>query len=177
MGKIRGRSVAVGIVLGAAAGLVAAPCGIGMYLWFAGGMGSEALPRLTREDFEAAQARWKDKAPGSYDLDIVVAGSRPGTVHVEVRGGAVTAMTRDGVAPSQRRTWDVWTVEGQFDVIALELAAASEPEADFGGAKGSQLVLWAIFDPEYGYPRRYRRVIIGSPQEADWETMRFNPLP
>lgn len=136
----------------------------------------DTTPVLTRPAFDAAVARWKEHGPADYDLDVVVQGNQPGRIHVEVRGGAATAMTRDGVTPSQRRTWDYWTVPGQFDMIQIELDNQSDPRGQFAGASGSQLVLWAEFDPRYGYPRRYHRVLLGGQQEMRWEVTRFQPI-
>ena len=57
-------------------------------------------------------------AQASYNIDLKLGGKTPGTVHVEVRNHEVTAMTRDGVTPSQRRTWDYWSVPEQFETTA-----------------------------------------------------------
>src|SRR5262245_54117588 len=71
--------------------------------------------RLTESEFEAAQARWDKHGPKDYNLDLELAGNRPGKIHIEVRDGEATHMTRDGVEPMQRRVWYYWTVPGQFD--------------------------------------------------------------
>jgi hypothetical protein len=176
MAKIRFRSVALGIGLGMAAGVVLIPCGIVLYFW-ASALVQGRLPPLTQAEFDAAQERWRENGPLDYDLRVVLSGSQTGTIHVEVRNGRTTAMTRNGVAPEQRRTWDVWTVPGQFEMIAVELAAASDPDADFGGAKGSQMILRAEFDPHYGYPRKYQRIVLGTPHEITWETTLLAPGP
>jgi hypothetical protein len=134
------------------------------------------LPTLTRSEFDAAVARWSEHGPRDYDMDITVTGNQPGVVHVEVRDGQPTAMTRDGVSPRQRRTWFPWTVLGQFDTIEFELDAATAPQGTFGGQPGSQLVLRAEFDPRYGYPRRYQRIVMGQQMDAGWEVTRFMPV-
>src|SRR4051794_29091853 len=72
--------------------------------------GGDSLPRMTEADFNNAMARWDKNGPASYDLDLRVGGRRAGNVHLEVRDGEVTRMTRDGIEPAQRRTWDYWTV-------------------------------------------------------------------
>jgi hypothetical protein len=176
MAKVRLRSVALGVLLGIALGVLLLPCGTVLYFWVAAGA-KGTLPPLTQAEFDAAQKRWRENGPLDYDLRVVLSGSQTGTIHVEVRGGRTTAMTRDGVAPSQRRTWDVWAIPGQFDMIGVELAAASDPEADFGGAKGSQMIVRAEFDPHYGYPRKYQRIILGTPHEITWETTLIVPSP
>jgi hypothetical protein len=135
----------------------------------------EALPRLTRADFDAAEALWRKNGPRSYDLDVVVSGNQPGRIHVEVRDGRPTAMTRNGVTPGQRRTWYPWTVPGQFDTIRFELDAATDPQGSFGGVPGGQLVLRARFDPRDGRPLRYERIVLGRQMDAAWEVVRFEP--
>ena len=59
----------------------------------------ESRTPLTRADYDAAVERWEKHGPADYDLDIELAGNRPGKVHVEVRAGDVVYMTRDGVEP------------------------------------------------------------------------------
>ncbi|MGE0609789.1 MAG: DUF6174 domain-containing protein [Pirellulales bacterium] len=164
----RFRRLAAGILVG----LALATLVLVWIRWHKGG----AMPRLTRQDFDAAFQRWSEHGPDSYQLDVTVQGNQPGQIHVEVRDGAVTAMTRDGITPSQRRTWDYWSVPGQFDMILLELDSQTDPHGEFGGVDGSNLVLWAEFDPHWGYPRRYRRVLLGARQEMEWEVTRFEPL-
>lgn len=152
-------------------GLLGVSIAIGLVVWIS----RDKTPYLTRESFDAAVARWREHGPADYDLDLVVQGNQPGKIHVEVRGGEVTAMTRDGISPSQRRTWDYWTVPGQFDMMQIELDSQSDPRSRFAGASGSQLVLWADFDPVYGYPWLYRRVVLDSRQDMQWQVTRFEP--
>ena len=75
------------------------------------------VPEITRADLEAAEKKWAATKPAGYDMDITILGRQPGLVHIEVRGGAVTKMTRDGVTPAQSRTWEYWTVPEQFETI------------------------------------------------------------
>ena len=81
----------------------------------------ERLPELTVENLDAAEKLWEASGPKSYDLDLTIEGAQPGVVHVEVRDGVTTAMQRDGLAPQQRRVWDVWAVPGMFETIEREL--------------------------------------------------------
>jgi hypothetical protein len=137
----------------------------------------ERVPRLTPEEFEAAAQRWDTNGPASYNLDLELSGTRPGTIHVEVRDGRAVRMTRDGVEPRQERTWYTWTVPGQFDTIAQELEMARDPAGSFDSPKATQVIIWAEFDPRYGYPLRYDRVVLGADFETHWRTVRFEPLP
>lgn len=133
-------------------------------------------PRLTRAEYERAWARWEEHGPASYDMDLELAGNRPGKVHVEVRDGQVTHMVRDGVEPSQRRTWDYWSVPGQFDTMGQELDMAEQPAKSFGASGAAQVVMWAEFDPSFGYPTRYDRVVLGADLETHWKTTRFQAI-
>jgi hypothetical protein len=135
----------------------------------------DPTPELTQAAFEAAERQWSERGPRSYDMDLAIEGNRPGTVHVEVRGGEVVHMMRDGVEPKQRRTWGVWTVPGQFETIGLELDKADNPTEGFEAPPGARMVQRARFDPQYGYPARYHRIILGSNLELDWRVTRFVP--
>jgi len=135
----------------------------------------DSMPDLTAEALREALNRWEANAPDSYDLQLVISGRRPGEVHVEVRDGQVTAMTREGVTPSQRRVWEYWRVEGMFDTLARDLDLAEDPTAGFGAPAGSRAILKAEFDPEYGVPLRYRRVVSGSDLSIEWEVTLFEP--
>jgi hypothetical protein len=132
-----------------------------------------APPRLTVADYESAVERWKRNGPASYDLDLELGGKRPGNVHVEVRAGQVVHITRDGVEPSQKRTWDYWSVPGQLETIGEELEMAAQPARSFGAAGASEVVIWAEFDPRYGYARKYDRVVLGADIEVHWRVTRF----
>jgi hypothetical protein len=155
-----------------------------------------SLPPLTRAAYEAAERRWKSHGPKSYSIDIeflsgrMLAAQLPtaksenhgaeadrNRIHVEVRDGEVTAMTRGGVTPRQRRTWEYWTVPGQLDTIEQELDMAAEPAAGFHAPAGSLVVQRAEFDPEYGYAVHYRRIVLGTDLEIEWQVTQFKVMP
>ena len=58
-----------------------------------------------------------------------------------MRDGQVTHMTRDGVEPRQKRTWDCGRVPGQFDTIEQELDMAQNPAASFGSPGAAEVVM------------------------------------
>jgi hypothetical protein len=136
----------------------------------------EQTPRLTREAYEAAAERWDANGPASYDLDLVIEGRRTGLVHVEVRHGEITRMTRDGLEPRQKRTWYYWSVSGQFDTIEQELHMAESPARSFGATGAAEVMMWAEFDPKYGYPLRFDRVVLGADLETHWKVTRFRVI-
>jgi hypothetical protein len=133
-------------------------------------------PLLTRAAYEAAAERWDERSPASYLLELELTGNRPGKIQVEVRDGQPVRMIRDGVEPKQQRTWYYWTVPGQMDMIAEELDMADDPAASFDSPQASQMIIRAEFDPEYGYPRQYDRVVLGTDFEIHWTVTRFEPL-
>jgi hypothetical protein len=85
-------------------------------------------------------------------------------------------MVRDGYQPAQQRAWYYWTIPGQFDTIAQEIEMAKSPSRSFDRPTASSVMLWAEFDERYGYPRRFRRVVLGTDLEIDWTITRFTPL-
>ena len=133
------------------------------------------IPPLSEVDLIAAEARWAERGPASYDLDFDIEGAQPGTVHVEVRDGEVTAMLRDGLAPRQQRTWQYWSVPARFDEIERELDLAADPEHEMQATVGTQLELRCEFDPEYGYPRQFHRIAYGGGTEVYWRVTNFQP--
>jgi len=160
----RARSIARGIFAGGAVAVLATL--IVAVLWL-----RNPTPLLTQAAFDAALARWEAHGPESYDLDLVISGRQAGSVHVEVRDGEVTRMTRDGRSPSQRRTWDFWSVPSLFEMIRTDMESAAN--ADRPGGDGQRLSLRAVFDPQLGYPRVYQRHALGIQQAVEWRVTRF----
>lgn len=158
------------LVIGAVVGFAVAVVALGAVLIFTR---AAKAPRLSEADYRAALERWEQHGPKSYDLDLELSGNRPGTVHVEVRDGEVTHMMRDGVEPTQRRTWYYWSVLGMFDTIGEELEMARDPAVSFHNPAASQMVMWAEFDAALGYPRRYDRVVLGADFEVHWRVTHF----
>jgi hypothetical protein len=134
----------------------------------------QTLPPLTDQGLAAALDQWREQGPVSYAIDLELAGARPGKVHVEVENGVVVDMQRDGRRPSQRRTWDVWSVPGLFEMLEQELQIAADPVAGMGAAPGAEIRCQAEFDPTYGFPTRYRRLVLGDGPEIAWTVTRFD---
>ncbi len=136
----------------------------------------DTTPELTAEALDAATRRWEEDGPASYNIDLAVGGARPGSVHLEVRDGQVTAFTRDGQSPPLRHTWDVWTVPSQLDTIHREQDLAADPSGEMGVPEGTRLILKAEFHPRWGYPLRYRRLVLGSGPEVSWDVTHFEAI-
>lgn len=167
--RMRVGQLLVGLLLGSVFGLLLAVA-VGIWIF------RDPMPRLTAESLDQAIARWHAHRPDNYNLDLTLSGGQTGLIHVEVRDGEVTAMTRNGRTPEQRRTWDYWSVENQFDALALELESARQPERAFGVTGEHSVVLRAEFDPRYGFPRVYHRVVLGNSSELRWDVTSFVPL-
>jgi hypothetical protein len=166
--RFRPAALVVGVLFGA----MAVAAGLLTYAF----LNRNTTPLLTRADYEAAAARWNARGPANYNLDVLLTGNRPGKIHVEVRDGQATTMQRDGVVPRQERTWYYWTVPGMMDTIAEELEMAEDPAGSFGVSGASEVIQRAQFDPEFGYPRKYDRVVLGADFEIHWEVTKFEPL-
>ncbi|HEY2761397.1 MAG TPA: DUF6174 domain-containing protein, partial [Pirellulales bacterium] len=107
------------IVAGAAVvGLVALLIGITLTALKNG----ESLPEVTLPIIEAAAAKWVDKGPLNYDMDIQQTGVNAGAIHIEVRQHEVTAMTLNG-RPTKEHLWDEWSVPGLFGIIRRDVEA------------------------------------------------------
>src|SRR6185295_17982896 len=90
-------AIGTGIVAGSLLAILAATIVLAI-------AGRERLPEITMSELDAAAARWRVNGPRDYDLDIEQTGVNPGQFHVEVRGGDVTAMQRDG-RPTRQHLW------------------------------------------------------------------------
>ena len=133
----------------------------------------ERLPELTEATLEAGMKRWDEHAPASYDMELELRGAQPGLIHVEVRDHEVAVETRDGRDPGRSR-WDVWAVPGMFDTIARDLEIAGNPEQEIQAAQGTIWRLRCEFDPKFGYPARYHRIVNSGP-EVYWRVTKFQP--
>jgi hypothetical protein len=135
---------------------------------------AQRIPELTGEELEEAQKLWDRDGPESYEMDLEILRGRPGTVHIEVRNGEITAMTRDSRTPAQH-TWRYWSVPGLFETLERELEMAEDPVHEVGAAAETNWQLRCEFDPAYGFPRRFHRSVSGGGQEVYWHVTSFVP--
>lgn len=126
---------------------------------------------LTQERLAEARARWKERGPKSYALDVEARGARH---HIEVKDGAVVAMTTDGneVAAAAR---EYWSVEGMFRFLSEEISNLKRAEAAYGVSDPDDVVLRARFDGRYGYPSRFLRHVTGRTRSEGWQVRSFEP--
>jgi len=157
-----------------AAIFVAAALAIAGAFAFARFFVAERIPELTVATLDQAEKLWQSAGPHNYDIDVELRGAQPGTVQVQVRGGGVTTMRRDGRTP-QPWTWRYWSVLGMLETLERDLVLAEDPVHETGAAAGTQWQLRCEFDPQFGYPRRYHRFVSGGGPEVYWRVTRFEP--
>ena len=137
---------------------------------------TDRLPPLTEWTFDAARGQWAELGRSDYDMEIEISGPTPGVVVIEVRGGKVVAMQRDGQTPKEQRTWNVWSVAGQFEMIDRELDMADDPIREMGASAGTKIELRAEFDQKFGNPVGFQRLVTrGDVPEVEWRVVRFEP--
>lgn len=153
-----------GILLGIGVGVAVAAVLIVLLL-------RDPIPPLNRADYDVAVARWRDRAASDYDMRVEFSGAQVGDFRVEVRGGEVTRLVRDGQPLVNRGTWQSWTVPGMFEIIEIDLARLERPDADAAG----EYRVSVDFDPEWGYPQRYRQIQLGNQKSSEWRITEFSP--
>lgn len=122
-------------------------------------------PSLTATALAGAEQRWRDAQVRDYDLELEVMGAQPARYAVEVRGGEAISAERNGIAVSQRRVWETWTVPGMFDTLASDVATLEKTDS---------LVVRCTFDERTGVPTSYQRVEMGTGQQVEWKVTRFD---
>jgi Family of unknown function (DUF6174) len=133
----------------------------------------DPTPALTPALFHAASERWKSIAPANYDIEIRVTGSQPARYRVAVRGGEAQAAWRNEAPLTTQRTFSTWSVPGMFSTISRDIESVERHAAGTAEPSTPRLTLRAEFDPEYSYPRRYRRIQQWSTVEVAWEVTEF----
>jgi hypothetical protein len=122
-----------------------------------------------------AQARqmWNAHGPHSYDLDLLVRADRldDGRFSVAVRADKVASITRNGLASTGVE--EGYTVPALFDLLERELELARQPESGFGAPAGYRAYLRVRFDPNLGFPTRYRRIVGGTSNGIELHVTRF----
>ncbi len=137
--------------------------------------GQDVTPRAIRD----ARRLWDRAGIRDYDLEWTSTGLRSSHYRVSVRNGRVESIESvyQGkgypVRPAEPRYYGV---DGLFLTIEDELAQL-QTAAPFGHAKGTKAVLRFTPDPRFGYPRSYRRDVLGTPQVVALDVTRFAPRP
>lgn len=150
---------------------------IGSLLAAVGCAGGEPV---TNESLATARRLWTQAGVRDYDLEWTSRGLSNAHYRVQVRSGQVRTIEMlqpDGQVtaahPAEPRFYGV---EGLFLIIGDELEQLKQP-APFGQPKGTKVVLRFTPDPKFGYPRRYRRDVLGTPLAVAIDVIRFVPDP
>jgi hypothetical protein len=133
---------------------------------------------VTSQSIAAARALWNRAGIRDYELEWTASGMTDSHYVVTVRAGEVRkveAVARDGqrfeLKPPEPRFYGV---EGLFTTIADELAQL-KTDRPFGQPKGTAVVMRFTPDPKLGYPRWYRRDVMGTPQNLRLDVIRLTP--
>ncbi len=135
---------------------------------------------VTPETIADARKVWAQAGIRDYDLEWMAAGMNHAHYYVTVRGGVVRKV--ESVAPGGRR-FEVhpaearfYGVDGLFTTIADELAQL-KTDRPFGQPAGTKVVMRFSPDPKLGYPRSYRRDVLGTTQGLAIDVIRLIPTP
>ena len=134
----------------------------------------------TKESVAEAEAKWKAAGLRSYNLEWVNSGLGTGHYRVFVRDGDVKAIY--SVIPGGREvvakpgTPRMYSVDGLFTVITDEIAQLGTA-SPFGQPKGTTAILKFTPDPKLGYPRNYRRDVMGTPKGIAIDVLALDPSP
>ncbi|QEH35656.1 hypothetical protein OJF2_42110 [Aquisphaera giovannonii] len=133
---------------------------------------------VTPEALADAREAWARAMIRDYDLEWTSSGIARNHYFVTVRAGEVRkveAVAPDGrrfeMAPAEKRFYGV---DGLFTTIADELAQL-RTERPFGQPPGARIVMRFAPDPKLGYPRLYRRDVMGTAQGLAIDVVRLTP--
>lgn len=158
--RLRGRSALLLIAL--------AGCGVG---------GGE---EVTSRSIARARRLWEQAKIHDYNLEWTTSGARNNRYRVYVRNDEVRSVRMvqpDGSEVEGRSAQPrFFGVDGLFQVLEEELEQA-QAENPFGQRKGTRVVLRFRPDPKLGYPRSYRRDVLGSSQRLALDVVRLDPNP
>lgn len=134
----------------------------------------DSIPIVTADRLETARQLWQTANLKSYGMKIELHGAQPGQVEIHVANGAPDSLLRDGYVP-ERRTWDVWTVEGMLEMIEDDLRNRDDPEKAFHVSDPGSVAMFCEFDANRGFPKRYRRSVAGQNYDIEWNVVEFTP--
>lgn len=135
---------------------------------------------LTERSLREARLVWTRAEIRDYDLEWTTSGLRTARYRVTVRGGRVEEVR--SVLPDGRELVvhpgapGFYSVDGLFQTLEEELDQARSARP-FGQRSGTQVVLRFDPDPSLGYPRHYRRDVVGSPKGLALDVTSLAPRP
>ncbi len=169
MGRMNGNPRACRGLLAVATLMMIPPaltgCGVG---------GEDVSPRSIAK----AKERWERAGIHDYDLEWTSTGARGGHYRVTVRGDEVREVRsvqpdgREVVAKPGDKSY--YGVDGLFLVIEEEMAQLLE-DRPFGQPKGAKVLLKFVPDERLGYPKHYRRDVVGGSRGLAIDVLRLDP--
>ncbi len=125
------------------------------FLWI-----REPLGTLTLEGLAAARSKWTAAGVRNYRLHYRMHGA---DYEIEVTDSVVVRALVNGIAP-RTPDWQVFGVEGLFDILDQELDLAAGP-------RGTGILQRVRFHDRYGYVERYLRTGMGTLRGAEIEVL------
>jgi hypothetical protein len=131
------------------------------------------LPALTPEVLNDAERKWSAHQPSAYRLVLEMTGDRveTGRFEIDVRGGAIVSLRRNGLIVSPNAGQD-YTMEGLFRMLTQELSLAEKP-AMLGAPPGYSIYTTAKFDDADGRLIRYRRIVGGTSNSIEVSVLEY----
>jgi Family of unknown function (DUF6174) len=125
------------------------------------------LPPLTQDVLLQAEQKWKAHEPAQYRMVIEMSGDRveTGTFEVEVHGGKVSSLRRNG-REIQANPGQDYSMDGLFHMLEQELGLAEKPSM-LGAPEGYAVYTSAKFDDATGRLIHYRRTVGGTPNSIE----------
>jgi Family of unknown function (DUF6174) len=145
---------------------------LGLVAFSGCGGGQDVTPQALR----AARQTWERARLRDYDLEWTSSGAQTAHYRVSVRGGVVASVR--SVLPDGReieaRTAQPQSfgIDGLFQILEEELAQR-QADQPFGQPPGTTAVLRFTPDPQLGYPRSYRRDVLGVPKGIAIDVIRL----
>ncbi len=140
---------------------------------------------VTARSLANARRVWNASKVRDYDLEWTTGGERESHYLAYVRGGEVKSVRQflddrreNRIREVEARAADpsYYGVDGLFKILEEERAQLLGDEP-FGKPKGTSVLLKFTPDRELGFPRRYRRDVVGSSKGLSIDVVRFVPNP
>lgn len=151
---------------------------LGILAAIGGGSGCSRGQEVTSEAILEAKQLWTKAGIRDYDLEWTVAGAQTNHYYVTVRGGEVRKV--ESILPDDRRivlkSFDTryFSVDGLFLTMA-DYVALLKKDQPSGDSKDAQVVMRFKPDPKLGYPKWFRRDVMGSTQALAVDVVKLAP--
>ena len=147
--------------------------------------GCDSGEDVTTRSLANARRIWDASKVKDYNLEWTTSGERDGHYLVTVRGGEVKSIRQFVLDRREGKIIDIeakpgdpsyYGVDGLFKVLEEERSQLLDA-TPFGQPKGTTILLKFTPDRELGYPKRFRRDVVGSPRRLAIDVIKFVPNP